>query len=210
MAERVEFRLPLPPSRGNFRGHTRKQYLPQKHWERHAEIEMIRQGVRPPEKPWPLTRLSVVFHVVRPEDPDNLDARRKLIIDLLKDQWVAPNKHGVVRKLSVPPAPGNKKAVRTRAGFFRDDSSAHVRLTPSRRRIVKSAKDEHVAVTLERIEQDGNMRYYCQVCSEESLCTVMLEIDLDGYISADDVRDDLALAFDDAREEVVTEWCNRS
>lgn len=162
MSDRVEFRLPLPPRRGNRRGHWYRHWKIESEWQRRAELEIYRQGVRYPPEPFPRARLSFHFRMLRLEDPDNLDARRKLIVDLLKVQWAAPDRKGRVRRLNMPPAADNVRAVRTREGFFLDDSIEYLEYTPTTAELVKARRHCGVIVTIERLDDHST-------CDEEAI-----------------------------------------
>jgi len=155
MSERVEFRLPLPPPRGNRRGGWKRHWRKDAHWEQHAQIEMARQKIRYPEKPFARARVSFCFRVTAAAvDPDNLDFRcRKPILDLLKEHWYCrAKKTGRLVPMSVPPSLKNKRAFRVKPGFFPDDSGKYVELTPATCEVVNSPDEECVVVTIEEIE----------------------------------------------------------
>lgn len=156
MSERVEFRLPLPPARGNRRGGWKRHWRKDIVWEQHAQIEMARQKIRYPKQPFARVRVTLRYLVSArlAVDPDNLDFRcRKPILDLLKEHWYCrAKKTGRWARMSVPPSPKNKRAVRTKPGFFRDDSREYVELTPATSEIVEDPDDECVVVTIESID----------------------------------------------------------
>lgn len=150
--ERVEFRLPLPPARGNRRGHWLRHWRADADWAHRAELDLKGQGIRYPAQSWKRTRLTCTWRLTRQlmTDPDNLDSRRKLILDLLKEHWAGPDRHGRVVKLSKPPAAKKKAHTKIKPGFFADDSAEHVELGQST--IERVPVDAHVKVTLERLE----------------------------------------------------------
>lgn len=150
--ERVEFELPLPPARGNRRGHWLRHWRKDAKWCQAAELALRRQGIRYPAEPWKTTRVSCTWRATPElmEDPDNLDSRRKLVLDLLKEHWAGPDRHGRVTKLSKPPAVKKKTHTKIKSGFFADDSAEHIELGQST--IERVPVDPHVRVTLERLK----------------------------------------------------------
>ena len=152
MAERVSFRLPLPPPRGNRRGHWRRHWRAERKWYVQAAIALHEERVRYPLEPWARTRVQCHFRLRQNEDPDNLDDRRKIILDLLKEHWAGLDKNGYPRRLSRPPRRDDNRAVRIKAGFFRDDSAEFIELLPSTQERVKT--DFCVVLTLEQLGGD--------------------------------------------------------
>lgn len=57
-------------------------------------------------------------------------------------------------------------------------------------------------------EKTPRASIFCEVCSEEDTCTFTGEIDLSRYASDDELREELENLFDDAIEQIATEWYN--
>ncbi len=152
--ETVEFRLPLPPARGNVRDHL-AEWRSTRDWQGWALVEMRRQRISWPREPWARARISLTF--VMPdtaEDPDNVLARQKTVIDWLKVHWARfdPTARGNRRPLSRPPADPNDRLVFVeKPGFIADDDAEHVELGPV---TVVACHPDHgsgVAIKLERL-----------------------------------------------------------
>lgn len=120
---RIEFWLPLPPNVANARGHWAKLRRERNVWTTAATIEMCRQNVTWPRHPWDRTRLQCHFYLWNTMDEDNLAARQKPILDLLKG--------------------------RHHNGFFPDDKPRHLELLPPTQTIDR--KHQRVVVVLERL-----------------------------------------------------------
>ncbi len=133
--ETVEFRLPLPPARGNIRGSDIIRWRSEREWQTFCMVAFRNQGLYWPKTPWSKTRVSLMFVLPRGsiEDHDNVIARRKAIIDWLKVHWAKydPQSRFKRQPLSRPPAdPTARDVFVEKPGFFIDDDPSHVELGP--------------------------------------------------------------------------------
>ncbi len=77
-----EFTFPLPPNVANARGHRYKQYRERQEWAWRAVAELTNH--RRPKQPWDRAEIQCAFFLRNVMDADNLAARCKPILDVLK------------------------------------------------------------------------------------------------------------------------------
>jgi Holliday junction resolvase RusA-like endonuclease len=82
--------LPLPPDRGNARGHWRVRYRKEQAWKVRFAVALQEYGAVKPRHPLARVRLAVLVVTKRAADLDNCAARIKPILDgLVRAGWLA-------------------------------------------------------------------------------------------------------------------------
>lgn len=105
--------LDLPKAVGNARGHWSTRYHRRKaYWQAQDRRQLLGLVEPPPARPSASVSVRAHFRVSKPNDPDNLTARLKDVMDWLKTRgYIEDDGPAVVRSLTVTQETVPRKSV---------------------------------------------------------------------------------------------------